>query len=90
MNEGVRSFDVALVYWEVAGWSPDYWEYFCASLSFEYLGWEDYWCWRTGEFLEERLPEAAVMRMRSTRIRDRQLTIELGTEFTCLSLLSGL
>lgn len=64
LNERERSFDVALVDWEMAGWLPDYWEYFCASLSFDYLGWEDDdWCWRTGEFLEVRLAEAAVMRM---------------------------
>ena len=63
LSEGDRSFDVALVDWEMAGWLPEYWEYFCASLSFGYLGWDDDWCWRTGEFLEVRLAEAAVMRM---------------------------
>ena len=63
LNEGERSFDVALVDWEMAGWLPDYWEYFCASLSFNYLGWEDDWCWRTGQYLDVWLAEAAVMRM---------------------------
>lgn len=62
-NEGERSFDVALVDWEMAGWLPEFWEYFCASLFFDLLGWEDDWCWRTGEFLEVRLAENAVMRM---------------------------
>jgi hypothetical protein len=63
LSEGDRSFDVAVVDWEMAGWLPEFWEYFCASQFFDTLGWEDDWCWRTGDFLEVRLAETAVMRM---------------------------
>lgn len=59
-----RQFDVTLVDWEMAGWLPDYWEYFCASLMFLLVGWdgEDDWCWQAGRFLPVFLAETAVMR----------------------------
>ena len=61
-NGGERSFDVALVDWEMAGWLPEFWEYFCASIPFNYVGWDDDWCWRTGHFLPVYFAETAVMR----------------------------
>lgn len=62
-NNGKRSFDVMLVNWESAGWYPDFWEFFCASSSFDLVYWEEDWCWRTEQFLQLRPAKIAMMRM---------------------------
>ena len=56
-----RSFNVTLVDWENAGWYPKFWEFFCASLPFKFVYWEDDWCWRTQEFLQVWPAENAMM-----------------------------
>ncbi|KAL4943509.1 hypothetical protein BDV06DRAFT_234606 [Aspergillus oleicola] len=45
-SQGERSFDVTLVDWAIAGWFPDYWEFFCASSPIIFPYWEEDWCWR--------------------------------------------
>lgn len=60
---GERTFDIVLVDWEMAGWLPEFWEYFCVSMSSQYDSWEDDWFLRVGHFLAVRLAETAVMRM---------------------------
>ncbi|KAF2163979.1 hypothetical protein M409DRAFT_25753 [Zasmidium cellare ATCC 36951] len=59
---GERVFEVVLVDWESAGWGPEFWECFCASVFFRVDGWDDEWCLRVGEFAGVYLAEAAVMR----------------------------
>lgn len=58
-----RQFDITLIDWEMAGWLPEFWEYFSASTSFQYASWEDDWCLRVGHFIPVQLAETAVMRM---------------------------
>ncbi|KJY01912.1 phosphotransferase enzyme family protein [Zymoseptoria brevis] len=60
---GARSFNVALVDWEYAGWYPDFWEFFCASSMFDIVSWEEDWCWRTEQFLQVWPAKTAMMRM---------------------------
>ena len=58
-----RDFDVVLVDWEAAGWYPDFWEFFCASSTFDFVYWEEDWCWCAKQFLKVRPAELAMMRM---------------------------
>lgn len=58
-----RQFDITLIDWEMAGWLPEIWEYFSASISFQYASWDDDWCLRVGHFLPVQLAQTAVMRM---------------------------
>ncbi|KAL1587945.1 hypothetical protein WHR41_03368 [Cladosporium halotolerans] len=62
-DQGNRSFDIALVDWEMAGWLPDWWEFFSASSLFDMISWDEDWCWLTEEFLQVRAPEVALMLM---------------------------
>ncbi|KAI1907376.1 hypothetical protein LOZ58_006523 [Ophidiomyces ophidiicola] len=62
-NQGERSFDVALVDWADAGWYPEFWEFFSASMLFRLVYWETDWCWRAQEFLQVYPAELALMRM---------------------------
>ncbi|UJO22777.1 uncharacterized protein CLAFUR5_12175 [Fulvia fulva] len=58
-----RDFEVMLVDWELAGWYPDFWEFFCTSSTFDYVYWEEDWCWRTEQFLQVWPAKTAMMRM---------------------------
>ncbi|EGP89228.1 uncharacterized protein MYCGRDRAFT_70331 [Zymoseptoria tritici IPO323] len=63
-NEGAeRSFDVTLVDWEMAGWYPDFWEFFSISSNFDYVYWEEDWCWRAEQCLQVWPAKAAMLRM---------------------------
>jgi hypothetical protein len=58
-----RSFDVVLIDWEKAGWLPEFWEAFCASVLFDMVYWEEDWCWLINHFLPVSAPELALMNM---------------------------
>lgn len=62
-ENGERDFDVVLVDWEASGWYPDFWEFFCASSTSDFVYWEEDWCWCTTRFLQVRPAEIAMMRM---------------------------
>ncbi|KAF2208110.1 hypothetical protein CERZMDRAFT_114825 [Cercospora zeae-maydis SCOH1-5] len=62
-ESGERSFNVMLVDWELAGWYPDFWEFFCASSSFDLVYWEEDWCWRVEQFLQVWPAKTTMMRM---------------------------
>ncbi|TKA28687.1 hypothetical protein B0A50_03014 [Salinomyces thailandicus] len=62
-NKRERSFHVPLVDWAMAGWYPEFWEYFCASRYIEFLSWEEDWCWRVGQFLPVLAAKTVMMRM---------------------------
>lgn len=60
---GERSFDVVLIDWEKAGWLPEFWEAFCASVLFDMVYWEEDWCWLVNKFLPVSAPQLALMIM---------------------------
>jgi aminoglycoside phosphotransferase (APT) family kinase protein len=55
-----KSFEVALVDWEEAGWYPSYWEYSCVFIGFEWL---DDWPERLEQIVDPWPSEAATLRM---------------------------
>ena len=55
-----RKFEIALVDCEVAGWYPDYWDYFIMFVTFR---WKDDWRQKAEEFLTAWPAESAMMRM---------------------------
>lgn len=63
LNGGQRKLEVVLLDWEMAGWLPEFWEYFTTFMYFRIYGWEDDWCSRVGQFLPVYLAETAVMEM---------------------------
>jgi hypothetical protein len=62
-ENGERTLEIVLVDWEAAGWYPDFWEFFCASSTFDFVYWEEDWCWCAKQFLQVRPAEFAMMRM---------------------------
>jgi hypothetical protein len=62
-GNGERDFDFVLVDWEMAGWYPDFWEFFCASSTFDFVYWEEEWCWCAQQMLQVKPAELAMMRM---------------------------
>jgi hypothetical protein len=59
-NVAGKQFDVALVYWEDAGWYPSSWEYSAVFVAF---GWGDAWPKRLEEIVDPWPSEAAMLRM---------------------------
>lgn len=49
-EDGQQTFDMSLLDWESAGWYPDFWEFFCTSPTFDFVYWEEDWCWCAGQF----------------------------------------
>ncbi|KAL5343488.1 hypothetical protein BJX70DRAFT_408261 [Aspergillus crustosus] len=62
-EQGERSFDVSIVDWEMAGWYPEFWEWFQSSSPLIFSYWEEDWCWRVQGFLQVYPAEIALMRM---------------------------
>jgi hypothetical protein len=62
-GSGERDFDIVLVDWEAAGKFPDFWEFFCTPSTFDFVSWEEHWCWCAKQFLQVHPAELATMRM---------------------------
>lgn len=59
----LRSYSVAVVDWEDAGWYPEYWEYSAMFVGFR---WDDDWCARFEEFIPAWPAEAAMLKLINT------------------------
>ena len=62
-GSGERDFDIVLVDWEAAGKFPDFWEFFCTPSTFDFVSWEEHWCWCAKQFLQVYPAELATMHM---------------------------